>query len=90
MLPIHIHSRQTVALTTTPIVVDSLPVGKVTLIVVGCDALVSFGTEPDADVDGGVVAAGMPLVVSANPGDWKASIKAISGSGTATFYTTAS
>jgi len=83
--------KQTFQISTTAAESDnlSLPgVGgiliPVTVAVAGCDALVDFGTEPNAD-NGGVIPAGSIFKTMTLHGD-KASFKAISGSGWITFY----
>lgn len=61
----------------------SLPI---TVVVVGCDALVDFGQEPDADTQGGIVPRGIIFKTSVIPSVSKASFKAVSGSGWITFW----
>lgn len=56
----------------------------ISVAVAGCDALVDFGNEPNAD-NGGVVPNGAIFKTMTLHGD-KASFKAISGSGWITFY----
>lgn len=77
----------TAPLTTSAAQTDQLP-GRVLVVVSGADALISFGENPDVDTDGGgIITTQTPLIFTLTMGS-KASFKAMSGSGTITFWPT--